>query len=107
MLKFFQAIGGFVFNGDVTIRSSIMDLLRQWNSHSKYSGPTHDYQFLQFLLLEVFGTQAMATNELPRPKMAFVEDLFRIRVKGDSTRMGKFETMVARKCAECKKKQQI
>lgn len=62
---------------DVTIRSSIMDLLRKWNASTIYSTAKFDYQFVQFLLLEAFGSNEMAIGTLSEIKLGFVKGMAR------------------------------
>lgn len=130
LFPIFQTIGGHAFTQvDVTIRPSIMQLLRKWNESAIYSKSNYDYQYLQFLLLEAFGTNEMALKNLSKTKLEFVRgwliitltnffnflimclfnysDSFRIRVKGNDSRQNKFDQMVKQKCDDCAKSQQI
>lgn len=88
---------------DVVIRSSIVTLLKKWNADKKFSVQKYDYQYLQFLLVECFGTVAIANGNLIEAKVEFVKNLFTVRVGNDQERLKHFDSMLKKKCDECLK----
>lgn len=67
------AVGGRKYSVGVTIRATVLDLLRTWNESPIYSSAKYDYQFLQFLLVEAFGTIELAHRKLDKQKLDFVK----------------------------------
>lgn len=79
---------------DVTIRDSIVATLSLWNSNEVYMRQEHDFLFLQFLLIDVFGGDALAEDALNEMKLHFVKELFEFRVGSDTNRTSQFEHIV-------------
>lgn len=68
-----QKIGGREFAVGVTLRQSILVLLQNWNQSPIYSTSKYDYQFVQFLLIEAFGSHNLAKNDLDDTKLEFLK----------------------------------
>lgn len=79
---------------DITIRDSIAATLILWNSSNDYIGEKFDFLFAQFLLIDIFGGEALADGNLDANKMQFVKELFRIRVKNDEDRNTKLAGII-------------
>lgn len=67
------AVGGREYSAGVTIRPTVLELLRKWNESDIYSTAKYDYQFVQFLLIEAFGTVDLARRRLDTGKLDFVK----------------------------------
>lgn len=79
---------------DITVRDSIVATLLLWNTANEYANADHDFMFTQFLLIDVFGGEKLAGNDLDKNKLRFIKELLNIRVKEDSNRSSKFESFV-------------
>lgn len=78
----------------VTIRESVADTLILWNTMESYQNEHSDFIFLQFLLIDIFGGEILATGFLDERKLQFVDELFSIRVKSDQARKSMFKAHV-------------
>lgn len=74
---------------DITIRDSIAATLLLWNTSESYMGADNDFLFVQFLLIDIFGGDALIDGNLDAQKVKFVKEVFENRVKFDKTRSSK------------------
>lgn len=84
----------FYVESKVTIRESVADTLILWNTMESYQNEHSDFIFLQFLLIDIFGGEILATGFLDERKLQFVDELFSIRVKSDQARKSMFKAHV-------------
>lgn len=78
----------------MTLRSSVVDTLSLWNSTAPSNNGDNDFLFVQFLLIDQFGGQALAHKQLDGKILQFVKEVFAYRVKDDGRRLASFENIV-------------
>lgn len=78
----------------MTLRSSVVDTLSLWNSTDPWNNADNDFLFVQFLLIDVFGGQALAHKQLNDGKLQFVKEIFAYRVKDNERRLTSFQCIV-------------
>lgn len=76
------------------MRDSVVDTLSLWNSSDAFNGKDHDFMFIQFLLIDIFGGEALAAKAMDDNKLGFVEEVFAYRVKNCENRMASFKNHV-------------
>lgn len=81
---------------DVAVRASIVGCLSAWNKSSPFSSIIYDKRFIGVLLKEVFQDE-LDTANLNATQLAFIKQVFDIRVNGDETRLNKFNSIVTEK----------
>lgn len=81
---------------DVSLRAAVVKCLTAWNKSNPFSTVIYDKRFIGVLLKEVFRDE-LALNDLNDKQMLFIKRVFEIRVDGDVSRAGKFESIVSEK----------
>lgn len=85
---------------NVVIRKRVLDILLKWNKTEAFNVTLFDSLFVNFMLIEIFGTEALKTGSLDEKKLDFMEQIYENRVKDDEVRKRKFRDYVIRKVNE-------
>lgn len=82
----------YYVENDVVLRESIVDTLSLWNTNQSFKKADHDFMFIQFILIAVFGGDNLAKGSCDEQKVAFVRNIFAFRVNDNQDRCNKFDT---------------
>lgn len=88
----------------VVLRDSIVETLLLWNTNDQYKNTDHDFMFVQFLMIGVFGGETLAKGDFEEAKMQFVRDVFDHRVGFDQERICQFNETVTKITDQFKRK---
>lgn len=78
----------------MTLQDSIIQTLLLWNTDDTYKTENHDFVFVQFLLVAVYGLKKIECDDMEINKMNFIRNIFNYRVKMEASRYSRFTSYV-------------
>lgn len=88
---------------ETSIRAPIANVLYAWNSTHPFNSLLYDKKFVGVLLKQICGTRC-TDDDLNDKQLGFIKHLLKIRVKGDVSRLNRFDAIVAEKYQKAKGK---
>lgn len=88
----------------IVLRQSIVDTLSLWNTNQNFKKIDHDFMFIQFISIAVFGADNLARSNCDEDKIAFVREIFGHRVNDMPDRYSTFDVHFNMVCQQFKEK---